>query len=285
MSCPTSWAFQLFKTKQKTVSFFIRQYIENILQKYGMNSANPVATPADINVKLKKNDGVSKPVNPSAYQSMVGSLLYAAMTTRPDIAQAVSAVSKFNANPDATHLTAVKRIFRYLKGTVNLALKYERSGTETLVGFSDADCAGDQDGRRSTTGNIFLLNGGAVSWLSRKQATVALSTTEAEYVALSQAAQEGTWLRRLLSDLGMDTTPTVILEDNQGAIAIAKNPVDHSRTKHIDIRYHYIRECVQNGEVELQYCPTNDMKADILTKPLARQKFEYLRRGIGLCPM
>ncbi|XP_061886352.1 uncharacterized protein LOC133636375 [Entelurus aequoreus] len=216
---------------------------------------------------------------------MVGSLLYAAMATRPDIAQAVSAVSKFNANPDAAHLTAVKRILRYLKGTVNFALKYEQSDSGALIGFSDADWAGDQDDRRSTTGNVFLLSGGAVSWLSKKQATVALSTAEAEYIALSQAAQEGIWLKRLLSDLGVKTMSTVILEDNQGAIAIAKNPVNHSRTKHIDFRYHYIRECVQNGQIELQYCPTNDMKADIFTKPLPRQKFEYLRGEIGLFPI
>ncbi|KAL2088069.1 hypothetical protein ACEWY4_016897 [Coilia grayii] len=261
-----------------------KHYIEAILQRYGMDKANPIATPADTNMKLKKNDGVSKPVDPCTYQSMVGSLLYAAMATRPDIAQAVSVVSKFNASPNAAHLTAVKRILCYLKGTLNLTLaQYERSDSGTLVGFSDADWGGDQDDRRSTTGNVFLLGGGAVSWLSKKQATVALSTAEAEYVALSQAAQECTWLTRLLSVLGMDATPVVILEDNQGAIAIGKNPVDHSRTKHIDIRYHYIRECVQKGQIQLQYCPTDDMKADILTKPLAKQKFEYLRREIGLC--
>lgn len=260
-----------------------RQYIENILQKYGMDSANPVATPADTNVKLRKSDDVSQPVNPSIYQSMVGSLLYAAMATRPDSAKAVSVVSRFNANPNITHLTAVKRILRYLKGTLNLGLKYQRTETGTLVGYSDADWAGDQDDRRSTTGNIFLLAGGAVSWLSKKQATVALSTAEAEYIALSQATQEGVWLRRVLTELGMETTATVILEDNQGAIAIAKNPVDHARTKHIDIRYHYIRECVQNGQIQLKYCCIENMKADILTKPLPRQKFEYLREKIGLC--
>lgn len=276
----------VIQDKEKNCVFLHQKhYIEAMLQKYGMGNANPVATPADANVKLRKSDGVSKPVHQYTYQSMVGSLLYAAMATRPDIAQAVSAVSKFNANPDAAHLTAVKRIFRYLKGTVNLALKYEQSDSGALIGFSDADWAGDQDDRRSTTGNIFLLSGGAVSWLSKKQVTVALSTAEAEYIALSQAAQEGIWLRRLLSDLGMEATSTVILEDNQGAIAIAKNPVNHSRTKHIDIRYHYIRECVQNGQIELQYCPTNDMKADILTKPLTKQKFEYLRGEIGLFPV
>ncbi len=274
----------VIQDKEKNCVFLHQKhYIEAILQKYGMHDANPVATPTDENVKLKRNDGVSKPVNSSTYQSMVGSLLYVAMATQPDIAQAVSVVSKFNANPNAAHLTAVKRIIRYLKGTLNLALKYERSDSGTLIGYSDADWAGDQDDRHSTTGNVFLLGGGAVSWLSKKQSTVALSTAEAEYVALSQAAQECVWLRRLLSDLGMDVTPVVILEDNQGAIAIAKNPVDHSRTKHIDIRYHYIRECVQNGQIQLQYCPTDDMKADILTKPLVRQKFVYLRSQIGLC--
>ena len=195
----------------------------------------------------------------------------------------MSVVSKFNANPNTAHLTAVKIILRYLKGTLKLALKYERSDSGTLIGFSDADWAGDQEDRHSTIGNVFLLGGGPVSWLSKKQATVALSTAEAEYVALSQAAQECIQLERLLNDLGLDAMPVVILEDNQGAIAIAKNPVDHSRTKHIDIRYYYIRECVQNGQIQLHYCPTNDMKADILTKPLTRQKFEYLRSEIGLC--
>lgn len=145
-----------------------KHYIEAILQKYGMRDANPVATPTDANVKLKKNDGVSKPVNSSTYQSMVGSLLYAAMATRPDIAQAVSVVSKFNANPSAAHLTAVKRILRYLKDTLNLALKYEWSDSGTLIGYSDADWAGDQYDRHSTTGNVFLLGGGAVSWLTKK---------------------------------------------------------------------------------------------------------------------
>lgn len=248
-----------------------------------MDNANPAATPADVNVKLRKS-GVSKSVDQHTYQSMVGSLLYAAMATRPDIAQAVSAVSKFNANPDASHLSAVKRILRYLKGTVNLALKYEKPDSGALIGYSDADWAGDQDDCRSTTGNIFVLSGGAVSWLSKKQ-TAALSTAEAEYIALSQAAQEGIWLKRLLGDLGVKSISTVILEDNQGAIAIAENPVNHSRTKHIDIRYQYVRECVQNGQIQLQYCPTNNMKADILTKPLARPRFEYLGGEIGLFPI
>lgn len=262
-------------------------YIQNMLQKYGMADAKTVSAPADVSVKLKKfkADDIehNDKVNPVMYQSMVGSLLYAAMATRPDIAQSVGVVSKFNQNPTTEHLTAVKRIFRYLKGTADLALVYKKSDSGTLIGYSDADWAGDLDDRHSTTGNIFMLGGAAISWLSKKQATVALSTAEAEYVALSCAAQETIWLRKLLMDIrATPDGPTVIMEDNQGAIAIAQNPVGHARTKHIDIRYHYVRECIQSGNICLQYCPTGEMKADILTKPLPRVKFEKFRAGIGL---
>ena len=163
------------------------QYIEKMLKKFGQTEAKPVSTPADLNVKLQKEDGVSRPVDTVTYQSIVGSLLYAAITTRPDIAQAVGVVSKFCANPTQSHLTAAKRILRYLKGTAYLGLSYKKCADGNLIGYSDADWAGDVDDRHSTSGNVFLLAKGAVSWLSKKQATVALSTAEAEYVALSAA--------------------------------------------------------------------------------------------------
>ena len=171
-----------------------KQYILNMLQKFGLTEAKTVSTPADHSVKLEKDDGTSKGVDPINYQSMVGSLLYAAMATRPDIAHAVGVVSKFNLKPTEAHLTAVKRILRYLKGTVNLALRYQKSEDGILIGYPDADWAGDLDDRHSTTGNLFLMAGGAISWLSKKQATVARSISEAEYVALSSAAQEAVWL-------------------------------------------------------------------------------------------
>ena len=202
---------------------------------------------------------------------MVGSLIYAAMATRPDIAQAVGTVSKFNSKPSEAHFTAVKRIFRYLRGTSDLTLRYQRQEDGSLVGYSDADWAGDCDDRRSTTGNVFLMAGGAISWLSKKHAIVALSRSEAEYVALSFATQEAVWLRKLLSELGDSLLPVVIKEDNQGAIAIAKNPIVHTRTKHIDIRYHYIREAVQNKEIELEYCPSEEM---IANKPPPKARFK-----------
>ncbi len=227
---------------QKCLWLHQKQYILKILEKYGLTEAKTVSTTANLSVKLEKNDDVRKGVNPVAYQSMVGSLLYAAMATRPDIAQAVGVVSKFNSNPTEAHLTAVKRILRYLKGTADLVLKYQKSEDGTLVGYSDSDWAGDPDDRHSTTGNLFLMAGGAISWLSKKQAIVALSTSEAEYVALSLATQEAVWLRRLLTDLrAAPNGPTLLMEDNQGAIAIARNPIAHARTKHIDIRYHSIK--------------------------------------------
>ena len=260
-----------------------RQYIQSLLERYGLSQAKPSATPADVNVRLVKNDGVSKSVDQVSYQSMVGSLLYASIATRPDIAQAVGAASKFNSCPTEAHLTAVKRIFRYLKGTINLGIKYERSADDHLVGFSDADWAGDMDDRHSTTGNLFLMSGAAVDWFSKKQPVVALSTTEAEYVALSAATQEEVWLNSLLLDIkATPQIPVVIKEDNQGTIVVARNPISHNRTKHIDIKFHYVREALEDGIIDLIYCPTEQMAADILTKPLTHQRFDTLRLEMGL---
>lgn len=259
-----------------------KQYIVSMLRKFGLMDAKPVSTPADHNVRLAKNDGNSKSLqNNKLYQSMVGSLLYCAMATRPDIAQAVGAVSKFCAQPTEAHLTAVKRVLRYLSGTKDLALHYQKS-EKPIVGYSDADWAGDCDDRHSTSGNLFVLGEGAICWASRKQPVVALSTAESEYIALSAAAQEAAWLQKLLSDLNISPQPIVMMEDNQGAIALAKNPVAHSRTKHIDIRFHYIREAQENGLIQIRYCPTEEMLADLLTKPLPRSAFERLRYSLGL---
>ena len=267
----------------KSLLMHQKQYILNMLEKYQLSEANTVSTPADISVKLKKDDGISKEVNSVTYQSIVGSLLYSAIATCPDIAQAVEVVAKFSSKPNEAHLTAAKRILRYFKGTLNLAIKYQKSD-EGLIGYTDSDWAGDLDDRHSTTGNVFLMASGPISWLSKKQAVVALSTSEAEYVALSLATQEVVWLRKLLiTDLkAASQQPTTLMEDNQGAIAIARNPVAHARTKHIDIRYHYIREAMQNGIVNLCYCPTEVMIADILTKPLPKERFEMLRDTMGL---
>ena len=204
------------------ISIHQKQYILRLLKRFGMEDAKPVSTPADISVKLTKDDGVSKEVDSTEYQSLVGSLLYAAIATRPDISQAVGAVSKFCSSPTQAHFTATKRILRYLKSTADTALTYSKSSCASLVGYSDADWAGDLDTRRSTSGMLFLMSNGAVSWASKAQPVVALSSSEAEYIALSMATQEATWMQKLLNDLHACVRPVKIMEDNQGAIAIAK---------------------------------------------------------------
>ncbi len=175
---------------------------------------------------------------------------------------------------------------RYIKGTLNYGLKFSVDGEKSeLYGYSDADWGGDMDTRRSTSGYAFKIANATVSWCSKRQASVAKSTTEAEYVSLSLAAQEGIWLRRLLFDIGYQIdSPTLIYEDNQGAIKLSKNPQFHNRTKHIDITYHFIREKVLSDEIEVSYCPTDSMSADILTKGLTRNKFEKFRDSLNIYP-
>ena len=265
---------------QKCLWMHQKQYILKMLEKHGLTQAKIVSIPADLTTKLEKDDGVSNEVNPIKYQSMVGNLVYAAISICPDIAQAVRVVSKFNSRPTQAHVTAVKWILRYLKGTADLALKYQKSEEGFLVGYSDADWVGDPDDCHSTTGNLFLMAEGPISCLSKKQAIVALPTSEGIC-----STQEAVWLRRLLTDIkAIPNGPTILMEDNQGAIAIARNPVAHARTKQNDIRYHYIPEAVQEGTIDLCYCPTNDseMIADLLTKPLSQGQFETLRLAMGM---
>ena len=196
-------------------------------------------------------------------------------------------MAKFSSSPAKAHLTAVKCIMRYLKGSVDLKLKYERSDDGQFIGYSDADYAGDPNDRHSTTGNVFLMSSGPISWLSKKQGIVTLSTAEAEYVALTMATQEAVWFRRHLSDLKVPQDyPTVLMEDNQGAICIAKNPVSHTRTKRINVRYHYIyiREALSEETIELKYWPTKEMIADIFVKPLHKGRSKVLRTSMNLEP-
>ena len=260
-----------------------RPYIDNLVRRFGLDKACGVSTPADACVKLVAEDGISQPADPRLFQQIVGSLQYAAGGTRPDIAYAVSSVAKFCNQPTELHLTAAKSVLRYLKQTRDLSLTYVKNTPEAIIGYSDADWAGDVKDRRSTSGNVFLLGGAAITWASKKQSSVALSTVEAEYMSLSVATHEAIWLRQLQEELGMkDAGPTLIYEDNQGAISMAKNPVFHKRTKHIQIRYHFVREAVEDEVITLEYCRTSEMLADSFTKPLPHEQFERLRIGIGL---
>ncbi len=258
-------------------------YIDNMLKKYAMQDAYGVETPADISVVLVSDDTRSKPADQQLYQQLVGSLLFTAVCCRPDIAQAVAVVCRYTANPSEAHLTAAKRILRYLKTTKTLGLTYKFGDEQPIHGYCDADYAGDKDTRKSTTGYAFIWGGAAVCWLSQKQSVVALSTTEAEYVALATTAQQAMWLRQVLTDIGeKPDKPLQLLEDNQAAIQIARNPILHKRTKHIDVRHHYVREVVANGFLHLSYVPSKEQVADILTKPVPRDGFQTLRNKLGL---
>ena len=215
-------------------------------------------------------------------------MTYISTATRPDISVAVSVLSSYMSEPSKDHWNGVKRIFRYLKETMNFGLKFtaedeERENGDELHGYSDANWAGDVDTGRSTSGYVFKVANCTVSWSSKKQASVTKSTTEAEYVTLSQATQEAIWLRRLLSDIGCRSEePTVIFEDNQGAIEISKNAKFHNRTKHIDVRFHFIREKVLLNEVKVIYLSTEEMLADVMTKELTKGKFEKLRNMLNI---
>lgn len=216
--------------------------------------------------------------------------MFAACVTRPDIMCAVGQLSQFLNNPSSKHLLAAKRVLRYLQGTSTYGIMY-RPPPLRLQGYSDADWAGDIDTRRSTTGYIVMLNNGAIAWKSRRQPTVALSTMESEYMALTEATKELKWIRTLLAELGHsngnsngDEPPTDLFSDNQSAIALAKNPVSHARAKHIDIRHHFVREAIQDKVIWVQYIPTTEMTADSLTKALGREKHEKCTARMGMTP-
>ncbi|KAF2344864.1 Reverse transcriptase RNA-dependent DNA polymerase [Trinorchestia longiramus] len=180
------------------------------------------------------------------------------------------------------HWTCVKRIFRYLKGTSELGILYSNC-SDKCVGYSNADWAGGRSDRKSTSGYCFTLSNSLITWRSVKQSCVALSTAEAEYVALDGAAQEAIWLKHLLDDLEFKTGgPMVVNEDNQSAICLTQNPKYHGRSKHIDIKFHYFRDLVRNKEIDLVYCLSNDMLVDIFTKGLSTEKFSRLRRKLGV---
>ena len=260
-------------------------YTENVLKKFGMDDAKAISTPVDVGTKLVKatEDDDHELADPILYQSAVGSLLYLSTKTRPDITYAVNCVARFCSKPTRQHWTAVKRIFRYLRGTISYGLLYKKASSKNLVGFSDADWGGDIEDFKSTSGYCFEIGGTIVSWRSKKQSCVALSTAEAEYMALSNAAQEAVWLKELHKDLNVKTTgPMIIFEDNQAAIKMAKNPQYHGRSKHISIKYHFIREQVNNNNIELRYCRTDDMIADMFTKGLNTTKHIKLRDMAGI---
>ncbi|XP_050232866.1 secreted RxLR effector protein 161-like [Mercurialis annua] len=214
---------------------------------------------------------------------MVGSLMYLT-ATRPDLAFVVSLISRYMERPTELHQQAVKRVLRYIKGTTELGIFYKRGGEEKLVAYSDSDYAGDVEDRKSTSGYVFLLSSGVVAWSSKKQPVVTLSTTEAEFIAAASCACQSIWMRRILEKLGLQQSKcTDVFCDNSSTIKLSKNPVMHGRSKHIDVRFHFLRDLTMDGVVKLEYCGSKDQLADIMTKPLTLEVFERLRELLGVC--
>jgi hypothetical protein len=270
--------------KQSRGVIFIGQekYAKEILKKFQMENCKPTATPMNQKDKFSKEDGTAR-VNEEKYRSLIGCLLYLT-ATRPDILYATNLLSRFMHCPSELHMRAAKRILRYIKGTCSFGVKFMQCKTLKLHGFSDSDWGGFIDDMKSTSGFCFNLGSTIFSWSSKKQSIVAQSTAEAEFIAATAAVNQALWLQKLLRDLHMEEEEaTEISVDNQAAIAISNNPVFHGKTKHFNIKLYFIREVQKNGDVKLLYCRTEDQMADLFTKALPANRFEFLTRLIGVC--
>ncbi|KAJ9547782.1 hypothetical protein OSB04_020325 [Centaurea solstitialis] len=270
------------QVKQSEKGIFISQgkYVRDMLKQFDLSTCSEMKTPMAPPLKLDK-DSNGKSVNISTYRGMIGSLLYLT-ASRPDIMYATCLCARYQADLKESNLKAVNRIFRYLKGTPNLGLWYPRDSGFDLTAFLDSDFAGCKLDRKSTTGGCHLHGGKLVSWTSKKQNSVSTSTTEAEYVAAGSCCAQVLWMRNQLLDYGFQLSKIPIFCDNTSAIAIANNPVLHSKTKHIEIRYHFIKDHVMNGDVELHFIPIEYQLADIFTRPLDEKRFNQLISELGM---
>lgn len=272
----------------RTIKLSQKGYLEKIIKDSNLWESNTKHdTPMETSPKhmVPEAEMQATPEFKRQYQSMVGSLMYAMMGTRPDIAFAVSVVSRFASNPNDYHMKAVKRILRYLRATINMELTF--SGDLTgLTGYSDADWAGDLDTRRSTNGYVFNIGSGTISWSAKRQMAVALSSCESEFMGQTQAIKEAIWLKNFLGQVHSEKygepTATVLFCDNQGAMALARNPQSHGRSKHMGIQLNWQREQIEKGEVNLQYTPTERQVADGMTKALPKDRFLTFRRALGV---
>ncbi|CAL8138644.1 unnamed protein product [Prunus armeniaca] len=268
---------------QTESSIFLHQkkYASTLLNKFGLTECKSVTTPLVATEKLAKDDG-SGAANEEQYRSIVGSLLYLT-ATRPDIMYASSLLAQFMHCPTNRHYGTAKKVLRYIKGTLDYGLEYVKGKRSILIGYCDSDWGGSVGDSKSTSGYAFTFGSGVFSWASVKQNCVALSTAEAEYISAAEATTQAIWLRFVLEDFGeLQTEATSLHCDNISTIAITKNPVFHQKTKHIDRRYHFIKDALQEGVINLEYCPTNEQLADIFTKPLAKDRFNCLREMLGV---
>ena len=272
-----------FDLKAHCIKMNQSKHISKILDRFQMNNCFPKYSPCDVNV-TNFDFPDSKLCDIKLYQEIVGSLIYVMSCTRPDICYIVSKLSQYMHKPTNAHLQLAKNVLKYLKATIDYSLTFTKSDNFSLVGYCDSDWGSSSD-RKSISGQCFQMNknGPLISWRSKKQNIVALSSCEAEYIAMTSAVQEAKFLSMLLSDMNIKlVNPVKLYVDNQGAIALAKNPVHHQRTKHIDIRYHFIRSEIANNNVDIQYVPSNENLADLFTKPVSRNKIKSFVKSFGL---
>nr|KYP56954.1 Retrovirus-related Pol polyprotein from transposon TNT 1-94 [Cajanus cajan] len=260
---------------QSNTGIFIcqRQYAHDVLARFNMTESNSVRNPIVPGTILSK-DIEGSAVDATKFKQVVGSLMYLTVT-RPDLMFRVSLISRYMANPKESHWAAAKRLLRYLKGTLEYGIFYQEKTKTGLMAYSDNNYAGDLDDRRSTYGAVLLIGNGAVSWMSKKQPVVSLSTTEAEYIAAASCACQCIWIQRILEHLSSaEKEATEILCDNSSTIQLSKNPVFHGRSKHIAVRFHFLRDLVNDKVVRLTYCCSNEQVANIMTKALNLDQFE-----------
>ncbi|KAH9781841.1 hypothetical protein KPL71_008631 [Citrus sinensis] len=280
---------QITRDRKSKVLFLSQaDYVKKVLARFNMENSKPVSTPLSAHFQLSKSlepttDDDFNYMRKIPYSSAVGSIMYAMVCTRPDLAHGVGVISRFMGNPGKGHWNAVKWVLRYLQGSAVTAIMFGKTSEASpeVVGFVDSDYAADKDRRRSITGFVFTMCRGAISWKSSLQSVVALSTTEAEYIALTEAVKEAIWLRGLVTELGFEQEVVRVSCDSSSAIQLSKNPKFHERTKHIDVRMHFIRDEISKGVVNVVKVPTEVNPADMLTKPLPSVRFRNLLSLIG----
>ncbi|CAM8902096.1 unnamed protein product [Rhodiola kirilowii] len=267
--------------QKEGISLRQERYAHKILCETGMGDCNLSHVPMDLNLRLSKSQKEND-IDEKGYRRSIGCLRYL-LHTRPDLSYSVGVLSRYMQEHKESHGAALKQVLRYLRGTASLGLFFKRTNEIGLVGYSDSSHNVDVDDGKSTTGHIFYLEGCPITWCSQKQETLALSSCEAEFMAATEAAKQASWLQDLQGEIvGKTSKKVTIRVDNKSAIALTKNPVFHGRSKHIHTRYHFIRECVENEQVEVENIPGNKQKADILTKALGRIKFKEMRSLIGV---
>eukprot|EP00253_Pinus_taeda_P005127 PITA_05127 len=275
--------FLSIEVEKSEKGIFICQnnYSKDLLKRFKTENCKPIPTSVATHTKLRKDDEGSN-VNPTLFKRLVGSLMYLA-ATRPDIMQGISMISRFMETPKDTHYSAGKRIMRYIAGIKDCGIMYASTEKKELIGYTDSDFAGSLDDRKSTYDFLFHLGLAVISWASKKQPIVTLSSAEAEYVTTTSTTCQAVWLRRVLDGLKKKQQgSSTIYCDNSSAIALSTNSVFHKKSKHIDTRYHFIRELVSNGEVHLKPCKSSDQLADIFIKSLTQDVFEFHRRKLGV---